>query len=134
MEHVRKIKKGIIKMRYLIFSILITIMACCPSLDPSIKHIYVDRVFMNENTRYTFITIENGEAIVMEKSTHCPSKIHLYTDVPKGERMYIEYCNKCSGGSEILKQLDIHIHNLDEIQGGEWNHGKFGRGKTQVIE
>jgi hypothetical protein len=34
----------------------------------------------------------------------------------------------------MLQRLDIHIHNLDEIQGGGWNHGKFGRGKTQVIE
>lgn len=123
-------------MRYLvIFLTLITIMACCPSdFDPSTKRVYVDKVFMNENTRYTFITIENGEAIVREKSTHYPRRIHLYTDVPKGERMYIEYYEKCSGGTKMLQRLDIHIHNLDEIQGGGWNHGKFGRGETQVIE
>ena len=119
----------------IIFLILIIIAGCCPSdFDTSTKRAYVDKVFMNERGRYTFITQQNGESLVWEKSTYYPQRIHVYTDVPKEERMYVEYSYECSGGEPTLKRLDIHIHELDEIQGGSWNHGKFGRGQTQVIE
>ena len=120
-----------------LFSILmcLTLLSCCPSdFDTSTKRVYVYRVFMHETNRYTFMTKEESEDKVWVVNVSCSERIHLYSDVPQGERMYVEYCKKCSAGDASYKRVDIHIHNVDEIHGGGWDHGKFGRGQTVVVE
>lgn len=124
-------------MKQIFLSILfcLIIMSCCPKdFDPSMVTVYVDKVYMNEISRYTFITKQkNGESKVWQLQYVISERTHIYEDVPPNKRMYVEYCNRCSGGSILPNIVNIHIHSLDEIQGGSWNHGKFGKGQTQVI-
>jgi len=85
---------------------------------------------MNECDTYTIIS--NG--IPREMSLNGCEKIKIFYDVPKDEKMYLEYQKKCSGGNLLMAWMEIHIHSIDEINGGGWNRGKFGKGQTNVIQ
>ena len=93
--------------------------SCCPgNFDTSMKKVYVDKVYMNETSRYTFITKGESEDIVWQINTHDPSLIHIYSDVSKDEIMYVEYCKKCFAGDASHIEADpaqalpfLHQHN-----------------------
>jgi len=111
------------------------IIGCCKNPDYREKKVYIKRVYMNEVNRYTFITKNSdGSNKVWEISGWDKSVFRIYDDVPVGKEMYVEYSKKCQGGTLFFYNVNIHIHNLYELQGGSWNHGKFGKGQTQVIK
>lgn len=55
--------------------------------------------------------------------------VRIFADVPLKDPMWAEV--KWRGC--CLSDLEIHTHSEKNIEGGGWDHGKFGRGTTTVI-
>ena len=117
------------KLVYLIIVILILI-SCCPNLDTSPYKVEFQRVFLNESNRFTFIV----DGIPYEVTLHYPHPVKIFYDVPPDMSMYYKTEKYCSGGSEFYRYLYIHIHSTKDLNGGGWDHGKFGHGQTSVLE
>lgn len=108
----------------------------------------VVRVFMHEPHRYTlFAQWQESKELVPYEFTvysfeHRDSHgnvlarcgIHIRTDVARGEPMWAtsERWGSSSPGNDCV--LTIHLHDPTEVEGGGWDHGKHGRGTTQVVE
>ena len=54
----------------------------------------------------------------------------LFSDVSPTNHMWAQIIYAKNG----LKNLAIHIHSPKDINGAGWDHGKLGRGQTQVLE
>lgn len=99
----------------------------------------VVRVFWHENTRYSVQVREPGsveiKTIRISPQYMCSeNQLRLLADVPPEKSMWIRYVINQNWDSDCLKLLEIHIHSEKDIEGGGWNHGKFGRGQTSVIK
>ncbi len=65
------------------------------------------------------------------------AKIHnYYIDVPVSENNWVSLKgNRRVVGNDVSwDEIDIHIHNPEEINGGAWSNGKSGSGQTNVIQ
>ncbi|MDO8622474.1 MAG: hypothetical protein Q7R80_04550 [bacterium] len=109
---------------------------------------HVVRVFMHEPHRYTLLAqhAESKELIPYEFTVYrfeykdsagkllerCG--IHLKTDAARGEPMWAtsDRWGHQPPGNDCV--LTIHLHDPTEVEGGGWDHGKHGRGTTQVVE
>lgn len=62
--------------------------------------------------------------------------VSFVADVPTNEKMWVEIRAKCgsSFSADCFERMTIHIHTPKEVEGGGWNHGKFGSGNTSVIK
>lgn len=102
----------------------------------------VVRVLYHEYNRYTFFTQPGGINSEIFKKTvdfgqynNEDEKIHILPDVEAGRKNWVRYGFYISGsGSWTLIDAEIHIHSEKDIEGGGWNHGKFGSGATSVID
>ncbi len=97
----------------------------------------VSRVLMHEPSRYTFL-MEKPDGTVAQYSfgQGCYGNIpETFHDVPVGQPMWIEYRTGNPDTDQAFDQLlSIHVHSVTDINGAGWNHGKFGRGQTTVVE
>jgi len=113
----------------------------------------VDRVLMHEPHRYTFL-VQRDDNTVGQIVISVPPQADSYpdvtirTDAPADGKMWVEF--NCVDGTMFVdtcpdpknfmtsrvyaNSMTIHIHRIDEISGGGWDHGKHGRGQTNVIE
>lgn len=107
--------------------------------DFEIKIENVVRIFYHENFRFTyFVKCEDKE--IKPVSLTCfyddEPRFVIYEDAPIGQPMWV--LAKGSGnpkGRGMIKNLEIHIHSIKEINGGSWNGGKLGgSGITAVLE
>ena len=102
--------------------------------DESERLVYVDKVFMGEPHDYTFITAHEDKTTTVWRVKSYFTDFQIFYDVPKNERMYVKYRKEWKDGGSNYKYLYIHIHEMKDIEGGGWNHGKFGTGRTQLVE
>ncbi len=58
----------------------------------------------------------------------------LIVDLSQGSLMWVRYIKNFNFDFNCLQLLEIHISSEKDIEGGGWNHGKFGRGQTSVIK
>ena len=107
----------------------------------------VVRVFWHEKTAYSVHIQKPGskelEVISLPDnmclkagSTHL-IKPQLIKDVEANKQRWVRYLKNpydVRSGSYCLEALEIHIYSEKDIEGGEWDHGKFGKGQTQVIQ
>lgn len=101
----------------------------------------VARVFWHEGHRYS-ILVETGDNTYRTVSLpHYPcawgtGAVSVVSDVPTNEKMWVEL--RVERGSnfsaDCFEKIAIHVHSPKEVEGGGWNHGKFGTGTTSVIE
>ena len=61
--------------------------------------------------------------------------VKIFRDVPLEKQMFAEAVksNSIMDCPRGYGSLDIHIHNIQEINGAGWDHGKFGTGRTNII-
>jgi hypothetical protein len=121
--------------------------------DKTIKSIIrienVERVLENERGHYVLYARHDSHymldryEICVKPSTDysaCYVPAKMVTDVAKNEPMWAEVGlfyesdrvtpeNWTNAGNLI-----IHLHTAKEINGGGWDHGKFGNGQTTVVE
>jgi hypothetical protein len=96
----------------------------------------VVRIFMHEPIKYTFFCQNSGATKIEQWTVWLGEKPQIFTDVPQGHASRVNFMvhKDYPGGPDIYDYFHIHIHSVREIEGGYWNHGKFGRGQTVVIE
>ena len=120
----------------IILVIVVCIIECHKpeGFDESEHMVYVDRVFMGEPNDYTFITAHEDKTTTVWRVSSYFAEFKMFYDVPKNERMYVKYKKEWKDGGPKYKYVHIHIHEMKDVEGGGWNHGKFGSGRTQAIE
>lgn len=110
----------------------------------------ITRVFMHEPGHFTFL-VENTDSKKIGQlrvQTYRDDTI-IREDLEDGQSIRVEYsCGKyqkefyqCksippnfSNWTVHARKLTIHLHSVKEIDGAGWNHGKFGRGQTIVVQ
>jgi len=100
----------------------------------------VDALYWHGGSRYT-VKDDNGGLITSRTippwgSPHNGNVI-VYSDLAPGEKTWYlcewdwSWMYGTMGGDA---NCEIHIHGLDDIIPGNWDHGKFGRGSITRIE
>lgn len=99
---------------------------------------FIERLFWHENTRYS-IFIKNNDRLarISYPSYLCSDSegIHIYMDYKEKPVAIssIKY-GSFSDPNPCVMRLDFYINSKNDIEGGGWNHGKFGSGQTHSIK
>jgi hypothetical protein len=113
---------------FLIFALL-----SCSMKETRYKIENVTRIFMHETNNFTFFVEKPGSSEIEEIHISYARNKKL-TDVPANKPMWVDvYKSSTSCGDEGY-YLEIHIHRVEDINPAGWNHGKFGKGQTTVVE
>jgi hypothetical protein len=116
----------------------ILLFAGCGELEPDHEVVIRDVVQVNwhEQTRYTFWVQKAGSSEIDRITIDFNDEPRRLADVPPFEKNWVKYTAHYVRGMNgaICNKGEIHLHNVKDIQGGGWDHGKFGRGTTSVIE
>jgi len=101
---------------------------------PENKKMNVDRIYMHEPGRYSVMikTGPKGEELEIIE-LRADRKIHIIADVPSQDPCWV-YFEREKTMKQSWEKIWIHVHSPQDIQGGGWNHGKFGKGQTVIIE
>jgi hypothetical protein len=83
-------------------------------------------VFVNEE-RSVSVLVQDPDQTYKVQTLSSPD-VRFVPDVPAGNVEFIQVTEKKSIGEWYPFRLIAHVHSLDKLQEGEWNHGKFGRG------
>jgi hypothetical protein len=125
---------------FLIMIFLFSIFGCSEEKRPKIKYKInnVVRVFMHRELEYSFFSQEPGNAKVTIRHYCFLNDVKIFADVPKDNPMWVEASGEMIGIHEIIYKINIHLHSVEEVNGGGWriNRGKFGaeEGQTTVVE
>lgn len=97
----------------------------------------VERVFMHKVGEYSFLLSEGTTLKTFyfpRRDCYC-TKYIIKADVPEGKPMYLKWKGQKYYMSDEMyhTEVEIHIHSAKNVEGGAWNRGKFGSGRTVVI-
>lgn len=118
---------------------LFFIFGCAKEKLGEVQRIYnVVRILMHESHKYTIMYRGESDKEIKSKII-MSSDIRLFEDVPDDQDNWVAFTPIVQRGmntSDFVnsRQVEIHIHSAENIKGGEWNHGKFGKGQTVVIQ
>jgi hypothetical protein len=91
----------------------------------------ITRIMMNEPRKYTYFLSKVSKPQVLQMGD-LPDILY---DAPKESGMWIDYiCQKRRDGRVDSCRYVIHLHSIKELEGGGWDHGKFGQGQTIPLE
>ncbi|MFA5838452.1 MAG: hypothetical protein WC849_00740 [Candidatus Paceibacterota bacterium] len=95
----------------------------------------VERIFMHEPTEYSFMYFKPNTNELKTATYGIESEyLKIISDVKPENKPWFYYAEFNGHNQPSYRVLIIHIRNVSDIQGGGWNHGKFGRGQTVVIQ
>lgn len=103
--------------------------------DPVVHDYTRDIVSVYYHERNDFsVGIMNGHKLTI-KRLPVYAHVDIFADAdPEGSMWYeCDYTYDRDYG-ESTGGCSIHIHDVDDITGGGWNHGKFGSGSTTRID
>lgn len=80
---------------------------------------------MHEPRSYSILVRNNDNKEIESVSWDYWHTIHIVDDVLSTQKIWAEVDDK---------QVYIHIHSAQEINGAGWNHGKGGQGETIGVE
>jgi hypothetical protein len=104
-----------------------------PDQEVVIKDIV--RLLFDENDSYTYWTQADGSNEGIKETIRLPFKTRTIFDVPAGKKMLIVFRgHKLDRTSWSISYAEIHLRGPEDINGGAWDHGKYGKGRTVVIE
>ena len=120
---------------------VVALSACAPAVQCDSVTMQVERVFWHEHVRYSFV-VKNADGSLETVTPsignyNLPATVKLHTGVPPDEPMRVELsqCVKSEQDSKWVYygKADIYLHAIEDMNGGDWNHGKHGRGSTVPI-
>lgn len=104
------------------------------------KYTGITRVFMHTKYYVTvFVPQEDGKIKQISLYGNRTGTIsdedgvQFVQDVPPGESMWAETTDHFDGWSSWT-ETTVHIHSVNDVEGGSWNNGKHGSGTTNVVE
>lgn len=95
----------------------------------------VERIFMHEPTKYSFLYFKPSTN-ELKTATYGIDQEHLkiIPDVKLENKPWFYYAEFKGHNRFGYHILIIHLRNVSDIQGAGWNHGKFGRGQTIIVQ
>lgn len=105
-----------------------------PEYLPEKRVIYIERVFMHTTKKFSVLVEKDNKFVIME--FYCDN-VAFQRDVPSGERLWAEahYKEKTEVRNYGHPQaLVFHLHDLREMNGAGWDHGKHGRGMVSPVD
>lgn len=118
-------------MKCIYLTILMVVMIGCSSTPTPVADIIekkeIVRVFHHSERKYT-VFMQEGTSI--KQFTFEDNNIEIEADVAEDKPMYME---SIIGQYKHVKKRTIHIHSVKDINGGDWQNGRF-KSKTHVIE
>ncbi len=124
----------------LIVLLVIAMISISVGCDHKIEAVQINnvvRVFWHEGTRYSVQVREPGSTEIKTYVLHgymCTGEPQIFADVAAENRMWVKYVMDRNWDLDCLQSLEIHVWSEADIEGGGWDHGKFGRGQTSVIK
>lgn len=101
----------------------------------------VARIFMHEPGDYSFLVQESVRAGKPSRYRMVHRKFYeeprFIADVPEDKMMWVRYQerdNRSRYSGHFYRILEFHIRSVKDIGGAGWDHGKFGSGRTNVVE
>lgn len=127
--------------------LIITLLICAAVYDekqnsPSIplepERLELQQVMEHESDHYSVkYKAENNELITIDfgRLSSEGVSLRIIADVPEGESIWA-LLNRAKTPRGVIHYFggEIHVHSGKDINGGGWNHGKFGRGQTVSVE
>lgn len=128
--------------KYIIL-VLLACSGCCQSPEIHVETAEFHRIFMHSPGNYSvLINTEEGRVVAKKFPifNNDKNKHFLITDVPLGKPMFYlvksysghNCINQCLDG--YYKEVEFHIHEINDVDGGETDNGKFGKVPTSVVE
>ena len=123
-------------MRSFLLAVALLVLAGCSSKATTKEVVYkdIDRVFIHSGNRVSFFKEKEDGSIQHEfLNSRAFGDIKYFSDVPKEQKMWAK--EKTVEDSMVTScYVEINLHSVDEVDGGEWNHGKHGSGTVNVVE
>jgi len=106
----------------------------------------VSRIFMHELHQYTLYVQQSEKEVRTEKirlwQTYKPDFTgpDVKTDVPSNQLSWVEFDSYWKNGSACIeadpcaRNVIFHLNSVAVVNGGGWDHGKYGNGQTIVVE
>jgi len=100
------------------------------------KTIQVERVFYHEENDYSFFVRENNALTTTKfnvNNGYCDRTYQIFDDVSANEPMYVKILTYKTTQDDKIHKIEIHIHSIKEIDGGEWKKPKNRSGQTTIV-
>jgi len=112
----------------LIISLLFTV--GCAQHKTGERTVEVQRVFMHNPGVYSGMYVDSEKNVRVIGGYGATT---LIIDIPEDRPMWVKE-TKFSDGIDSYWKYEFHVHSIKEVDGGGWNHGKFGSGQTSVVK
>jgi hypothetical protein len=94
---------------------------------------------MHEPGSFTlFVASPPGSKMLSElyiSSRYTGTTPQYVVDVPTDQSMWLTYTENSSFWDGVqTSNIVIHLHGVENVNGGGWNHGKSGHGQTEVVQ
>jgi hypothetical protein len=114
---------------------LLSLPGCWTQKDFSVeRYRNVERILMHEPNKYSFIFKYDEAKEYSLVTVNVWGVPKIIPDVTNGEKCWVEVGAPWVQNESFRISLTIHVHSAADINGAGWNHGKFGRGQTTVVE
>lgn len=114
-------------MKYAI--LLLVLFVGCRKPDEVLVYEDVDKIFMHQ--RYVFSFFKQNDDLSIDHVYVYGSydgDVEMFADVSADKKCWIKVT------TDTTVNIEIHIHDVSEIDGGKYDYGKNGSGKVNVIE
>jgi hypothetical protein len=104
--------------------------ARCAAAPPIIQKI--TNAYFHEHRKYSFRRFKNDDPNQGAEEFGCGfyQEVLTFGDVPSEQSPWLKMIPvNCSAYN-----LEIHLHHYEDLEGGGWDHGKFGKGRTIPLE
>jgi len=114
---------------------LLLLVGCNDEKFTEVKVEGIARIFMHEPDQYSFLVSNepSGPYRLVTFRNLRPGEIHFEADVPDTLPMWVTMSKVETSGVPYYTNIIIHIRSPRSVEGGGWNHGKRGRGNTNII-
>lgn len=121
-------------MRKRLYLLVVLLLWACTTSAERTEVWQLSRVLFRDPDKYVlFVDSNNHTSPVEVIPVTCINCIKVYEDVPEGSQSYagVKYqYNSCLGS--VYSLVEIHLHSVKEINGGQYQQGKVTGRNTEL--
>ena len=121
------------KYGFILLIVSIFVLCGCSKTVITYETFVVDKIFMNSPNSFTFWTKNDDNSVTQRFIGENYINVKIKLDVKKGNKSYVFYHTESTWSNDYYTVV-IHMSDMNEMDGAGWNHGKFGRGQTTVLQ